>query len=105
MIARRTVPPPVAAIALLMVLQVGGCALIGSGNVALPIFCTAATPPLEWLGSLQGLLLAGFIPFGLTAFAFAPLRYPAIAIGLLSLAGLAVQHSLLARGLFYCDAF
>jgi hypothetical protein len=54
---------------------------------------------------LQGLLLAGFIPFGLAAFAFPPLRYPAIAIGLLSLAGLAAQHSLPARGLFTCDSF
>jgi hypothetical protein len=105
LIAPRTVPPAVTAIALLMLLQIGGCAVVGSGEIVMPIFCTAAVPHLKWLGFLQGLLLIGFIPFGFAAFAFPPLRTPAIAVGLLSLAGLAAQHALLARGLFSCDAF
>lgn len=93
------------AVALLLALQVGGCAVIGSGDLGAPLFCTASAPRLAWLGVIQSLLLIGFLPFGLTAFAVPRLRPFAIGVGIVALAGLAMQYALMANGTFYCDIF
>lgn len=93
------------AVALLMVLQVGGCAVVGWDHSVLPLLCTAAAPRLDWLGYTQALLLIGYLPFALAALAVPRLRLLAIAVGGLALASLALQHVLLARGVFTCDSF
>ena len=97
-------PKAALAVALLMVLQVAGCAIVGGGDITIPIFCTASAPGYDWLAGIQLLLLVGFIPVGLASLAFARLRYPAIALGIAALSGLALQHMFLANGIFHCDA-
>jgi hypothetical protein len=101
---RRLPSRPAIAVALLMVLQVAGCTVVGWGEPLLPIFCTAAAPEWDWLGSIMAVLLVGFIPFALASFAFRPIRYAAIAVGVAALSGLILQHILLANGTFHCDA-
>jgi hypothetical protein len=93
------------AVALLMMLQIGGCALVGSGDPIVPIFCTASVPRAEMLALIQALLLIGFLPLGLAALAVAKLRRIAIIVGIVALAGLAMQYAFLANGTFYCDSF
>ncbi len=75
-----------------MVLQLGGCAVIGT-TYSIPLLCTSAIPPLEWFASIQSVLLLGFLPFGLIALAVPKLRYVAIALGIVAVAGLAIQYA------------
>lgn len=102
--AIRRVPRAAWAVALLMMLQIGGCALVGSGDPIVPIFCTASLPRAEPLALIQALLLVGFLPLGLAALAVPKLRRISIIVGIVALAGLAMQYALLANGTFYCDA-
>jgi hypothetical protein len=89
------------AVVVVLVANFIGCSFAASGAA---IFCTATRAPIEWFTIPFSLLLIVTTPLLIVGLFRPQVSVFAVVIGIITLAGLGVQHYLLERDILYCDA-
>ena len=98
--------PPRYLIVIVLVAYLTGCGVLGHslGDIAAPIFCTAARPGWASLASVQGFLLLATIPMLVAGIFLERLRWFVLILGVVAILGLVAQSKLIESQFFYCDA-
>ena len=89
------------AVIVLLIANLVGCSFAAYGAA---IFCTATKSQSEWFTIPLSILLILTIPLLIVGLFWTRLSMIAVAVGIVTLAGLGVQQYLLDRDVLYCDA-
>jgi len=88
-------------IVILLVTYLAGCSVAAYGAA---FFCLAGGDGIEWFTYPQALLQILTIPMLVTSLFWPRIRYAAMVVGVLGMAGLGAQQTYLERGVLHCDA-